>query len=92
MNPAGLLTPGKLHACQTLADNQRLDVLALTETHLTENNEDIAHDKTGKWRLIFIPAPKRQQNQIGRGGLGLLIKEHITATMINNLIDVAFIT
>jgi hypothetical protein len=48
MNPDGLLTPGKILACQKLAETQNLDVLALTETQLSEYNLDIADEATGK--------------------------------------------
>ena len=80
INPRGMLTPGKILSLQKLASAQHLDVLALTETHLTEHNLDLVHEVTGKWRLIIIPSPFRQNSQQGKGGIALMVKEHISAT------------
>ena len=38
MNLDGILTPGMILACQKLAETQNFDVLALTETQLSEHN------------------------------------------------------
>ena len=82
-----MLTPGKILSLQKLAAVQHLDVLALTETHLTEHNLDLVHEVTGKWRLIIIPSPFRQHSQQGKGGIALMVKEHISATPRENHIN-----
>jgi len=75
-NPRGMSTLGKILSLQKLAAVQHLDVLALTETHLTEHNLNLVHEVTGKWRLIIIPSPFRQHSQQGKGGIALMVKEH----------------
>ena len=82
-----MLTPGKVSSLQKLAAAQHLDVLALTETHLTEHNLDMVNEVTGKWRLIIIPSPLRQRSQQGKGGLALMVKEHIPVTPRENNIN-----
>ena len=76
MNPRGMLTPGKVLSLQKLAATQHLDVLALTETHLTEHNLDLVNEVTGTRCLIIIPSPLCQHCQQGKGGIALMIKEH----------------
>jgi len=87
INPQGMLTPGKILSLQKFAAVQHLDVLALTETHLTEHNLDLVHEVTGKRRLIIIPSPFRQYSQQGKGGIALMVKEHISSTPRENHIN-----
>jgi len=82
-----MLTPGKVFFRQKLAASQHLDVLALTETHLTEHNLDLVNEVTGKWRLIIIPSLLRRHSQQGKGGIALMLKEHISATPRDNNIN-----
>jgi len=87
INPRGMLTPGKVFSLQKLAASQHLDVLALTETHLTEHNLDLVNEVTGKWRLIIIPSPLRRHSQQGKRGIALMLKDHISATQRDNNIN-----
>jgi len=82
-----MLAPGKVFPLQKLAASQHLDVLALTETHLTEQNLDLVNELTGKWRLIIIPCPLRRHSQQGKGVIALMLKDHICATPRDNNIN-----
>jgi len=82
-----MLTLSKVFSLQKLAASQHLDVLALTETHLTEHNLDLVNEVTSKWRLIIIPSPLRRHSQQEKGGIALILKEHIYATPRDNNIN-----
>jgi len=83
INANGLVTPGKVRSAQDLEDSQHLDVLALTETQLTEHNADIQQHTGGKWNLLFITCPQKNNSQNGRGGVGLLTKKNMHAVQID---------
>ena len=84
MNPKGLAGQGKIASLTLLARNQHLDVLAMTETQLTEEHIDQntpEPELQQGWVMHARPAPHKLGSPHGRGGLALLTRDHLSNTV-----------
>jgi hypothetical protein len=88
MNPKGLDGQGKIASLTLLARNQHLDVLAMTETQLTEEHIDQntpEPELPQGWVMHARPAPHKLGSPHGRGkdpqSLALLTSDHLSSTV-----------